>query len=72
MRKPLQSPQSPWGKSPDLVGGTARYHGHDEVRPTLGSGPAPSATDIERAVQLVERGVWCWLIALVLCDLLHA
>jgi adenosylcobinamide-phosphate synthase len=54
------------------LGGTARYHGHDEQRPTLGSGPAPSVTDIERAVQLVERGVWCWLIALVLWSLLHA
>jgi len=54
------------------LGGTARYHGHDEVRPTLGSGPAPTTVDIGRAVQLVERGVWCWLVALVLWVVLHA
>jgi adenosylcobinamide-phosphate synthase len=54
------------------LGGTARYHGRDEERPTLGSGPAPSAADIGRAVALVEHGVWCWLIALVLWSLLHA
>jgi adenosylcobinamide-phosphate synthase len=54
------------------LGGTARYHGRDEERPTLGSGPAPSAADIERAVRLVEYGVWCWLMALVLWVLLHA
>jgi adenosylcobinamide-phosphate synthase len=54
------------------LGGTARYHGHDEVRPTLGRGPAPTAADIGRAVQLVERGVWCWLVALVLWVVLHA
>ena len=54
------------------LGGTARYHGHDERRPTLGSGPTPTAADIGRAVQLVERGVWCWLIALVLWVVLHA
>jgi adenosylcobinamide-phosphate synthase len=54
------------------LGGTARYHGHDEERPLLGSGPAPTATDIGRAVALVEYGVWCWLIVLVLWSLLHA
>ena len=54
------------------LGGTARYHGHDEARPTLGSGPAPTAADIGRAVTLVEYGVWSWLIALVLWSLLHA
>jgi adenosylcobinamide-phosphate synthase len=54
------------------LGGTAVYHGHEEQRPTLGSGPAPTAADIERAVQLVERSIWCWLIALVLWVVLHA
>jgi adenosylcobinamide-phosphate synthase len=54
------------------LGGTARYHGRDEDRPVLGNGPAPSADDIERAVQLVERGVWYWLVALVPWVLLHA
>ena len=43
------------------VGGTARYNGHDEQRPTLGAGPAPATTDIHRAVALVERGQWLWL-----------
>jgi cobalamin biosynthesis protein CobD/CbiB len=38
----------------------------------LGRGPAPTAADIGRAVQLVERGVWCWLVALVLWVVLHA
>ena len=54
------------------LGGTARYHGHDEARPTLGSGPAPTAADIGRAVTLVEYGVGSWLIVLVLWSLLHA
>ena len=54
------------------LGGVARYHGHDESRPTLGNGPIPTATDIERAVALVENGVWCWMIALLLWMLLHA
>ena len=43
------------------VGGTARYHGVDEDRPRLGTGAAPAAADIGRAVALVERGQWLWL-----------
>ncbi len=54
------------------LGGTARYRGRDEHRPLLGVGPVPTAADIGRAVQLVERGVWCWLIAIVLWVVLHA
>jgi adenosylcobinamide-phosphate synthase len=43
------------------VGGTAVYHGREEVRPSLGIGVAPCAADIARAVALVERGQWLWI-----------
>ncbi|MDP2752021.1 MAG: adenosylcobinamide-phosphate synthase CbiB [Rhodocyclaceae bacterium] len=43
------------------LGGTAMYHGRIEERPTLGVGNAPQATDIERAVSMVERGQWVWV-----------
>ncbi|WIM05045.1 MAG: adenosylcobinamide-phosphate synthase CbiB [Candidatus Nitricoxidivorans perseverans] len=46
------------------LGGTAIYHGQVEQRPTLGSGAAPAAADIGRALRLVERGQWLWLVLL--------
>ncbi|MGX2039370.1 adenosylcobinamide-phosphate synthase CbiB [Methylocaldum sp. MU1018] len=44
------------------LGGPARYRGEWHARPGLGQGPAPGAADIPRAVALVRRGVWLWLI----------
>ncbi len=42
-------------------GGTARYHGIDERRPTLGAGRDPSARDVGRALALVRRAIAVWL-----------
>lgn len=44
------------------LGGPAIYHGRLESRPQLGEGREPVAADIGRAVALVQRGVWLWLI----------
>jgi len=49
-----------------VCGGTARYHGVDEVRPVLGAGRAPRAGDIERALRLVRHAMWLWLAVLLL------
>jgi len=43
------------------LGGAAIYHGATEQRPALGTGAAPQAADIGRAVSLVQRGLWLWL-----------
>ena len=42
------------------LGGAAIYHGRVEPRPMLGSGPAPVAADIERALALVRHGSLAW------------
>jgi adenosylcobinamide-phosphate synthase len=47
------------------LGGTNRYRGHEEVRPSLGSGQPPAAHDIERAVVLVRRVLIVLELALV-------
>ncbi|MDP1652556.1 MAG: adenosylcobinamide-phosphate synthase CbiB [Rhodocyclaceae bacterium] len=54
------------------LGGTAIYHGRVEERPRLGAGAAPTATDIDRAVALVERGQWLWLAVFVAGSLILA
>ena len=54
-----------------MLGGTANYHGVSEPRPVLGTGSAPQASDIARAITLVQRGVWLWVAALLLIGLLH-
>lgn len=43
------------------LGGAARYHGREEVRPRLGAGPAPDACTIRAAIALVRHGVLLWL-----------
>ncbi len=47
------------------LGGPAIYHGQAEERAILGAGEAATGADIARAVALVERGQWLWLIAFV-------
>ena len=42
------------------LGGAATYHGRVEARPVLGSGPAPVAADIGRALALVRQGALAW------------
>ena len=44
------------------LGGPAVYHGCLEIRPPLGEGREPVAADITRAVALVRRGMWLWLL----------
>ena len=43
------------------IGGPARYHGHEEQRPTLGRGPAPDATAVLAAIRLIRVGVFIWV-----------
>lgn len=45
------------------LGGTARYHGHEELRPPLGEGRAPDLAALHGALALVRRGAWLWLAA---------
>ena len=54
-----------------MLGGAANYHGVSEMRPVLGAGSAPQASDIARAITLVQRGVWLWVAVLILIGLLH-
>lgn len=53
-------------------GGSAIYHGREEIRPPLGNGPPPAAADLERAIRLVRRCLWLWLAAFFTMGLLHA
>jgi len=55
-----------------VIGGLARYAGEWHERPVLGTGPAPTLDDIERALRLVRHGVWLWLGALFVIGVLHA
>ena len=55
-----------------LLGGAAIYHGREEIRPPLGTGPAPVAADLGRAITLVQRSLWLWLACLFLIGCLHA
>jgi adenosylcobinamide-phosphate synthase len=47
------------------LGGPAIYHGELHERPQLGEGLPADADSIGRGRQLVQRGVWLWL--LILC-----
>lgn len=48
------------------LGGVAIYHGETSRRPLLGCGMAVSAVDITRAVRLVHRTLYAWLIVVTL------
>ena len=54
------------------LGGAAIYHGQEEIRPPLGSGPAPVAADLDRAIALIRHSLWLWLAVLFVIGLLHA
>ena len=47
------------------LGGKARYHGKEKVRPTLGQGPAATAESIQAAVSLVERCIVLWCLVII-------
>jgi adenosylcobinamide-phosphate synthase len=48
------------------LGGRAIYHGRQVLRPELGVGLEPQAYDIERAIGLVQRSQWLWVIILLI------
>ena len=48
------------------LGGCAMYHGTMKQRALLGEGASPTSGDIERAVGLVNRGLWLWLGVIVM------
>ena len=54
------------------LGGPAIYHGELHERPPRGEGEAPTARDLERALDLVWAGVGLWLLALLLGGWLDA
>jgi adenosylcobinamide-phosphate synthase len=54
------------------LGGPASYEGRTEDRPMLGSGPAPQAADIDRALKLIDRSLAIWLIVLTGGALVYA
>jgi len=52
------------------LGGNAIYHGKLKQRPTLGSGHAPTAIDLSRALKLIDHSVYIWgAIALIFASL---
>ena len=54
------------------LGGAAIYHGQHEQRPPLGTGPAPVAADLGRAIALIRHSLWLWLAAFFVIGFLHA
>lgn len=54
------------------LGGAAIYHGQEEIRPPLGTGPAPVAADLGRAIALIRHSLWLWLSAFFVIGFLHA
>ena len=55
-----------------LLGGAAIYHGEVEIRPPLGTGPAPVAADLGRAIALIRHSLWLWLAVLFLIGFINA
>jgi adenosylcobinamide-phosphate synthase len=55
-----------------LLGGAAIYHGTEEIRPPLGSGPAPVAADLGRAIDLIRHSLWLWLVVFFVIGFFHA
>lgn len=53
------------------LGGAARYGGEWHQRPPLGAGDAATARDIERALQLVRRSVYLWLVVVLFFECLR-
>lgn len=43
------------------LGGAASYHGELKDKIIMGEGNTPQATDITRALQLVQRSTWLWI-----------
>jgi adenosylcobinamide-phosphate synthase len=55
------------------LGGSASYHGQNKERPVLGMGRPAQTADITRAIALLNRSLWLWvLLALLTGGLAHA
>ena len=54
------------------LGGAAVYHGHEEIRPWLGKGYAPTSKDIGKSIRFLQQGMWLWLGVLFLGGWLSA
>lgn len=54
------------------LGGPAHYHGMVKNRPILGLGRDAQAHDIARAIALVQRGLWLWVVLIFAGAWLHA
>jgi adenosylcobinamide-phosphate synthase len=52
------------------VGGAAVYFGKTESRPILGKGVSPQASDLARAINLVDKTLYLWLLCVVFLALL--
>jgi len=52
------------------LGGKAFYHGKEITRPDLGLGREPETNDIKRALNIVQRSVFIWVISIILIDYL--
>ena len=48
------------------LGGAARYHGKEQQRPLLGEGRQANASDIGRAISLLQRAQGLWLAVIIL------
>jgi len=53
------------------LGGNAIYHGKQKQRPELGVGHEPKPADIQRAIQLIDRGVYAILALFLLLFLMR-
>ncbi|MGK0441623.1 MAG: adenosylcobinamide-phosphate synthase [Pseudohongiellaceae bacterium] len=53
-----------------LLGGPNQYHGEWINKPVMGVGHPPTRQDIGRAIALVDRSVYCWLLLLVIVVML--
>lgn len=50
------------------IGGAAMYHGAMVERPELGCNNAPQVTDIDRAIVLVYKSIFIWLLVIALVE----
>lgn len=54
-----------------VVGGPVAYEGVQQMRPSLGVGRSVHVVDIDRALALVRRAIFLWLLVLICCSLVY-
>jgi len=52
-----------------IIGGSASYHGQQESRPVLGTGEIPTASDIRRSVNLVNKATGYFVLIILIWEL---